>query len=329
MTRRAFILGDGQIGRAVAANFIANGWSVVTGCRTRSATASKDVHLLDRDTPGALAAAIGDGFDAVLDTVAFDASHAAQWRGLVEGIGTLVIVSSMSVYVDDVGRTLDEARETGFPRFPVPIPEDCPRVAPGPTTYSTRKVALEDAVMALDLPTVILRPCAVYGTGSRAPREWWFIQRALAGHETIPVAWDAASRFHPAATRNIAELARVAVEAGGSHVLNATDADCPTVAELGTAILSAMESQALIVPFKGPPRDMVGRTPWSIPHSMIGDMRAAAALGYRPVTTYFEEMPAVCAALVEAARVQGWQSAFPGLAAYPPGFFDVPERGDR
>lgn len=323
MTRRAFILGDGQIGRAISDNLRANGWSVVTGRRTTSN--ASDHCVLDRDLPGALAAAIGDGFDAVVDTVAFDEGHAAQWASLTDRIGSLTIVSSMSVCIDNTGRTLDEARETGFPRFPVPIAEDQPRVAPGHGTYSTRKVALEDVVMTLDLPTVILRPCAVYGVGSRSPREWWFVSRALAGTETIPVAWDGASRFHPAASRNIAELARIAIEAGGSHVLNASDWDCPTVLEIGAAIVAAMGSRAEIVPFAGPPREMVGRTPWSIPHPMIGDMRAAAALGYQPVTTYAEEMPAVCAALVAAARAEGWKRAFPGLAAYPPGFFDIPD----
>ncbi|MGD0205854.1 MAG: hypothetical protein ABSB57_05410, partial [Dehalococcoidia bacterium] len=77
------------------------------------------------------------------------------------------------VYADYQGRTLDEARERGFPVFPVPIPESQPRTAPGDATYSTRKVAMEDVLLeGARVPLTILRPFAVHGSGCRAPRDW-------------------------------------------------------------------------------------------------------------------------------------------------------------
>lgn len=324
MAQRAFVLGYGQIGRAVAASLLANGWDVTVG-RKSAPSEPSNCNLtelrLDREEPGELERAIGDGFDAVIDSVAFDAEHAGQWARLNDRLGTLVVVSSMSVYADDEGRTLDEAGRDGFPQFANPIPETNRRTEPGPETYSTRKVALENAVMALDLPSVILRPGAIYGVGCRSPREWWFVQRALAGHDEIPIAWSGKSRFHPTAAANLAELARVAIGAGGSHVLNAADAACPTVLELGRMVLDAMGSTAKLRPFDGPPRGLEGATPWSIPLPMIADMTAADQLGYQPVTDFAMEMPEVCADLIERARHGGWRLAFPGLAPYPPGFF--------
>jgi nucleoside-diphosphate-sugar epimerase len=324
MAQRAFVLGWGQIGRAIAANFIANGWTVTIGQKSVPSNCDQDGlerFAFDREDTAAIARAIGDGFDAVVDTVAFGADHAAQWAGLSDRLGKLVVISSISVYADDQGRTLDEARQNGFPHFANPIPETNRRTAAGPETYSTRKVALEDAIMALDLPTVILRPGAIYGVGCRSPREWWFVQRVLAGHVEIPIAWSGKSRFHPVAAGNLAELTRLAIETGGSHVLNAVDADCPTVLELGRMILDAISSAATLNPFDGPPRGLEGATPWSIPLPMIADMTAAEQLGYRPVTHFAKEMPLVCSDLIERAKHDGWKLAFPGLALYPTGYF--------
>jgi nucleoside-diphosphate-sugar epimerase len=322
MQRRAFILGAGQIGRAVALRLTEAGWSVVSGQRG----ASNDAHsiTLDREDTHALRDALAGGFDAVIDTFAYTAAHARQWIDLQDRIGALVVISTGSVYADDQGRTLDEARETGFPRFPVPIPETQPRTAPGDATYSTRKVAMEDALLeGLRAPLTILRPFAIHGPGCRAPREWWFIARALAGASEIPLAFDGESRFHTSATANIAELCRVTLEAGGTHMMNAADPEALSVAEIGRAILDAMGPDARLAPFAGPPEGLNGRTPWSVERPVVADMSAAAALGYRPVTDYRESIGATCNALVEAARGRDWREAFPGLAPYPAAMFEV------
>lgn len=323
MSRRALIIGLGQIGRAVAGNLVAAGWHVTALSRTFSNSPPEGIEARvgNREEVASLAAILGDGADAVVDTVAYDIVHAAQWRRMADRIGKLAVISSMSVYADPKGRTLDEGLERGYPDFGGSISEDCRRVAPGPETYSTRKVALENAVMDLDLPTAVIRPGAVYGVFSKAPREWWFVQRALAGMVEIPVAYGGTSRFHPAAAENIAGVVRVALDAEGSHVLNAVDPGCPTVAEIGELVLGAIGSDSRIVTFAGPPRGFEGATPWSIPSPMIASMDQAEALGYRPVTTIERQMPIVCADIVERARSTAWRLAFPGLALYPQGFF--------
>jgi len=321
MARSAFILGYGQIGRALAKSLEAAGWSVTIGVRTAIGDRHRNFVAIDRDKEGQLAHALKPGFDAVIDTVAFDEGHAAQWAALQGGFGKLAVISSISVYADSLGRTLDEAQQNGPPDFGGVIAESNRRIAPGPATYSTRKVALEDAVAALAVPTAIVRPGAVYGIGSRSPREWWFIEKVLAGHTGIPVAWNGASRFHPVAATNLAEIVRMAIEAPGSHVLNAADPACPTVLELGRTILDAMGSTARLEPFAGPPQGLVGYTPWSIPHPMIVATDAAERLGYRPVSKYGDDAEELCRDLVDRARKFGWKVAFPGLSAYPEGFF--------
>ena len=104
-------------------------------------------------------------------------------------VGTLIVISSASVYRDAEGRSLDEAASGGFPDLPVPIGEDQPTVSPGPQTYSTRKAALEQALLENSRrPVTILRPCAIHGEGSRHPREWWFVKRILDGRREVPLA---------------------------------------------------------------------------------------------------------------------------------------------
>lgn len=321
MTRRAFVLGHGQIGSAVADNLEAAGWAVTVGAQSVGKRATRDFVILDREITDELAGAVASGFDAVVDTIAFNDRHAAQWSTLTGHFAKLAVISSTSVYADDRGRTLDEARQNGSPQFGVPISEDNLRVAPGPQTYSTCKVALEDAIAALDIPTAIVRPGAVYGVGSRSPREWWFLQKVLAGYETIPIAWNGSSRFHPVAAENLAEIVRVAIEAQGSQILNAADPTCPTVLELGRDILETMGSIAQLRPFEGPPRGFEGYTPWSIPYPMIVDTGAAERLGYRPVTNFANVVPGLCRDLVDRAALLGWDVAFPGLSVYPKGFF--------
>ena len=260
------------------------------------------------------------GFDAVVDTVAFNAAHGRQWGALAGKIGALVVISTGSVYADAAGRTLDEGATNGYG----PIPETNPRGPSGDATYSTRKVALEDALLdGFDRPLIVLRPFAVYGPGNLAPREWWFVARALAGMTSIPLAYSGESRFHTSATANIAELCRIAVQTGGSHILNAADPECLTVMEIGRALLDAMGSGAVLEPLEGPPRDLASWTPWTIPAPLIADMSAAAALGYRPVTDFRSAARETVDDLVRAAKGRHWLQAFPSLGAYPSAMFET------
>ncbi|HEY3887063.1 MAG TPA: NAD-dependent epimerase/dehydratase family protein [Caulobacteraceae bacterium] len=311
MASTAFIIGGtGQIGRATARNLLAKGWRVRLAQRSDAGLPADlagrvDLVELDRDQPGALAAGLAGGADAVIDTVAFTEAHARQLIALSRDIGALVVISSASVYRDGAGRTLDEAAQTGFPEFPVPIGEDQPTVEAGPATYSTAKVALEQALLQdFPRPVTILRPAAIYGDGSRHPREWWFVKRLLDGRRRIPLAYEGQSRFHTSATANIAELCRIALEQPATRVLNAADPRALTVAEIGAAIAAAYGVDLDFVRLSGPPKRGVGAHPWCIPEAIVLDMSRAEALGYRPVVRYEDAVGEACRS-VEAAAAAG------------------------
>jgi nucleoside-diphosphate-sugar epimerase len=299
--KTALILGgSGQIGQATARKLLADGWLVRLAKRQAARlpedlAAQVELIAIDRDQPGAVAKAVGDGVDALVDTIAFDDAHARQLLEVEADVGAFVVISTGSVCRDDEGRTLDEAAQTGFPRFPVPITEDQPTTAPGPATYSTRKVALEQALLQhARRPATILRPFAIYGPGSTHPREWWLVKRLLDGRRRIPLAYRGESRFHTSATVNIAELIRVALAAPATRVLNAADPEALSAAEIGRIVAEFYGVELDLVPLDGPPKDGVGGTPWSGPRPLIADMSRAEALGYRPVATYREAIGPAC-----------------------------------
>jgi nucleoside-diphosphate-sugar epimerase len=308
---------------------LAHGWEV-TACHRglRAKTAEPSLHgakfvQLDRNEPGALQHAVRGGADALIDTVAFRPEHADQLAEISSNVGALAVISSASVYQDEKGRTLDEARAGGFPDFPDPIQETQATVPPGAQTYSTRKAALEQKLFEESkAPVTILRPCAVYGTHSLHPREYWFVKRMLDQRPMIPLAFRGESRFHTTSVDNIAALARLCMEKPGTRVLNIADPQALTVTEIGTAIARCAGFKGrfhLIDNDEYPPS--IGATPWSVPAPFTLDMSAALALGYQPVASYESAVGAVCRWLAEAAP-QNWRAAFPILASYPNDQFD-------
>lgn len=332
MTRQAFIIGGtGQIGRAIGARLLNGGWSVTLASRGERDVPADLVRLgartvvLNRDEPGALARSLGSGADAVIDTVAYDQTHADQLLDVGQGVGQFVVVSSSSVYCDDAGRTLDEARENGFPDLPDGMTEEQPTVKPGPETYSTRKVALERRLLDhAQRPVAILRPCAIHGTHSSHPREWWFVKRMLDGRKTIPLCFSGRSRFHTTAVANIAEVAAVALDRRQSLVLNVADPEAPTVHDIGSLIAGSMGWSGEFVPLDiGDPRlgSPVGWTPWSVPAPFTVKTDAARQIGYKPVTDYAKAVPQICEWL-RGHEGEGWRERFPVLAAYTLPLFD-------
>jgi nucleoside-diphosphate-sugar epimerase len=282
----AFILGaSGQIGLALADELLRDGWAVIGAHR---------------------------------GTIAYTHDDALQLTAVRGVVGRYVVVSSASVYCDEDRRTLDEAATTGFPHFPVPITEEQPTTPSGPATYSTRKVAIENELLA-NVPTIVLRPCAIHGIGSTHPREWWFVKRALDGRTRVPLAFNGESRFQTTSTRTIARFVSFALHENGVGIFNLSDRDAPSVMEIGRAIGSSMRHSWTLVPVPG---ESVGSTPWSVPRPMIVAARNAAALGFAGATAYGEGLPELCAELVARARDRDWRDVFPALAAYPEDLFD-------
>ncbi|MFJ4947279.1 NAD-dependent epimerase/dehydratase family protein [Streptomyces sp. NPDC088760] len=321
---------SGQIGRPVVEALARDGWAVTAASRGGGRDAAWDEGVrtvrLDRADDTALAAVVGDGCDLLVDVVAYDAGHARQVTRLADRIGSAVVLSSVSVYEDGAGRGFDTMGEPdGFPDYPVPIPETQPTVAPGEATYSTRKAALERELLdsGAGVPVTVLRAGAVHGPHSPLPRELYFVKRNLDGRRNRVLAYRGESRFHPASARNIAELVRLAAARPGSRVLNACDADAPTVARIGAAIDAVMGVATRTSYLDGPPAGSVGRTPWSVPRPAVLDMSAAGReLGYRPVVSYAESLPETVEWLTGALRGRDWRVAFPLLARVYPDLFD-------
>ncbi|MFI6060056.1 NAD-dependent epimerase/dehydratase family protein [Streptomyces sp. NPDC051286] len=329
----AWVLGaTGQIGRVAVRALAEDGWQVTAASRAggRDERWADEVRTvaLDRDEEGALAAALGDGCDVLVDMVAYGDQHARQLTGLADLIGSAVVISSGAVYQDDRGRSFDTQGEPdGAPQYPLPIPETQATVAPGDATYGTRKVRLERDLLAAGdvLPVTLLRAGAVHGPYCRSPRELYFVKRLLDGRRRRVLSHGGASRFHPVHVSNVAELIRLAALRPGSRVLNAGDPQAPTVAEIASAIdgVLGLETETVLVDGP-PPAGHVGETPWTMAHPIVYDMTAAEKeIGYRPVTGYTKSLPETVEWL--AARLDGrdWRDAFPAmLRAYGEVLFD-------
>jgi len=322
MALHAFIVGaNGQIGRAVGERLLRAGWAVT--CAQRGDALPELLELgaravkVDRNEAGSLEAAIGNGTDAVIDTIAYDENHAAQLLEIQDVVGYFSVISSASVYCDDQGRTLDEAKGTeDLPEFPVPIPETQPTTAAGPATYSTRKAALENKLFANSrVPFSLIRACAIYGPNSKFPREWWFIKRWADDRTRVPLLY-ASNIFHTSATPNIAALIEAAITARFRGPLNAGDPQPPSLGEIGTTIAHSLSWTCEFVMV---PNNVggVGETPWSAPMPFVVDMHRAAQIGYKPVTDYASYAPEVCRWLIDAARDRDWREIFPVLNRFP------------
>ncbi|MFD9540255.1 NAD-dependent epimerase/dehydratase family protein [Streptomyces sp. NPDC060022] len=330
---RAFVLGaTGQVGRAAVRALAKDGWDVTAVSRGggRDGTWGSDVRSvsLDREDEGALAAALGDGCDVLVDMVAFDGAHARQLTGLTGRVGSAVVISSGAVYEDDRGRGFDTQGEPdGAPHYPLPIPETQRTVAPGDTTYATRKIQLERELLAAggELPVTLLRAGAIHGEHCRTPRELYFVKRLLDGRGRRVLAYDGMCRFHPVHVSNLAELIRLAALRPASRVLNSGDPQAPTVSEIAAAIDDVLGRKTETVLVAGaPPEGHVGETPWTSAHPIVYDMASARQeLGYVPVTDYADSLPGTVEWLAAELHGREWTEAFPKMARnYGEALFD-------
>jgi nucleoside-diphosphate-sugar epimerase len=327
---RAFILGGtGQIGRAVSRALTEAGWEVTTGQRGfRDLTDSAGVRRVhvDRSRSGELEEALGDGADVLIDVVAYDATDAQQLLSISDVVGSLITISSASVYRDEAGRTIDEAAdEESFPRFPRPIGEEDPTVEPGETTYSTKKVAMERTLLeGASIPVTVIRPGAIHGPGTQHAREWYFLKRALDARHVVIHSFRGENVFHTTSVSNLAELIRLAAEQPATRILNCGDPHPPNVLRIARAVWQTVHRTAteVLVP-GGPPAPNVGESPWTAPRSLVLNMaRAASELGYAPLTDYESAVGETCAWLIEATEGQDWKNVLPDLARYPGNLFD-------
>ncbi|MFJ8653373.1 NAD-dependent epimerase/dehydratase family protein [Streptomyces rochei] len=322
MTHAVVLGATGQIGRVAVGALARDGWEVTAVSRGggRDAGWPEGVRVVraDREDDAALAAAVGDGCDVLVDMVAFGRAHARQLVSLAGRVGSAVVISSVSVYEDDQGRNFDtQAEPDGFPEYPVPVTEKQRTVRPGDASYSTRKAALERDLLAAGdrLPVTLLRAGAIHGPYCRTPRELYFVKRNLDGRRRRVLAYGGASRFHPASVHNIAELIRLAAPRPGTRVLNAVDPEAPTVAEIAAAIDAAMGVETEDVLLDGPPAPGgVGGTPWSVPVPVVCDMtEAQRQLGYRPVVRYAETLPETVAFIEQRLAGRDWREAYPKM----------------
>jgi nucleoside-diphosphate-sugar epimerase len=332
VAKQAFIIGGtAQIGRSVGLRLLKDGWNVTFASRRGEVPdAALDLNakaaFLDRDQPGALAQAIADGADAIIDTVAYDETHAGQLLEIEPSVGQFIVISSSSVYRDEAGRTLDEARERGFPHLPDGITEEQPTVEPGPENYSTKKVALERRLLDNGKrPVAVLRPAAIHGTHSTHPREWWFVKRMLDGREAIPLCFNGLSQFHTTAASNIAEVTGNALTERRKFILNVADPVAPTVLEIGTLIAEAIGWTGRFVPIDWDGAGCsspVGWTPWSVPAPFILSTEAARQIGYTAATDYARSVRNTCQWLQSSVSGADWRVRFPVLAQYTLPLFD-------
>jgi len=312
--RAVLIGGTGLIGRAAARALATDGWEVVAVSRSGElpdglAELGVESVAADRADDAQLRAALGSGADVVYDSVAMTREHGEQLNRLEGLVGSLVVISTASVYADDEGRAFDgEGGE--LPRLPVPILETQPTAEPGDATYSTRKAELEQTLLHGPLPSTLIRACAVYGPGAKNPRELHFVKRAFDGRRRVALAWNGESRFNTVSVENLAELIRLAAAQPGDRILNGGDPDPPSTLEICHAIGSALEYQFEPVLL---PADEFSN-PWGVPSGspLIVSMEAAEReLGYRPVTTYPEAVPETCAWLVgELERGCTWEGSY-------------------
>jgi nucleoside-diphosphate-sugar epimerase len=311
MPRAVLIGGNGMIGRAAARALAGDGWEVVAVSRSGSlpdglAELGVQAAVADRGDDAQLRAVLGTGADVLLDTMAFTREDGEQLNALAGLVGSLVVISSASVYADDEGRALDG--EGDPPAMPVPILETQRTAEPGDATYSTRKAELEQTLLEGPLPSTLLRACAIHGPGAKHPREVFFAKRAVDGRRRVALAWKGESQFHTTSVANLAELIRLAAAKPGDRALNAGDPDPPTTLGICRAIGDALghEFEPVLLP-----RDEY-ENPWAAEHPFVVSMAAAEhELGYQPITTYPEAVRETCAWLVgELEAGRNWDGTY-------------------
>ncbi len=286
MARHAFVLGGtGQVGRAVTARLLEKGWDVTVAAR-HEPDPPLDARFVrvDRTVDGSLEDALRAGVDVLVDVIPLRAEDGRQLRRLKGRVGSLVVISTAGVYVDNERRTFADP-EAVYPR---PVTERQPTVESGGEDYHSVKRSIELEVLEdSDLRATVVRPCAIHGPHAKALRDWHFVKRALDGRRAILLARRGSGLFHTTSVDNLAEVVRLAAQRPDSRVVNCGDPDPPTAVDIARIVGAAMNVEWTEVLLPGPEQGTVGDHPWNIARPFVLDMTTAEiVLGYRPVVTY-------------------------------------------
>jgi nucleoside-diphosphate-sugar epimerase len=284
VTERALIIGGtGQIGRAVGDRLEQDGWEVTAAHRGTASDApalDRRTVLLDRDDDAAVRGA-AEGVDLLVDVVAYTPAHARLLLGLDGVIGSVVAMSTGSVYAGLNGTHYGSPVGSEPPVFPVPLVETSPTISADDGSYGALKAGMERVLLASQgLPVSVLRLGSVHGPYSSKLREWYFIKRLLDGRTDVVLARNGRGQFSTLSTINLAELVKVCASRPGTRVLNAVDEAQLTLAQKAAAISEVMDAPLRVHAFEGPPRGELGADPWDQAHPFVNSMDAARALGY-------------------------------------------------
>jgi len=112
--KTAFVLGGtGFVGRHVSRRLAEGGWDVTVGSKGETATPREVADLsrvtIDRSVKGTLLRDLFEGIDVLVDVIPYEIVDAEQLVALKDVVGSVIAISTTSVYADDDGRTLDEA----------------------------------------------------------------------------------------------------------------------------------------------------------------------------------------------------------------------------
>ncbi len=264
--------------------------------------------------------------DAVIDIVAYEPDHAQQLLGVSDSVGSLIVISSMSVYADDRGRSMDEADTVeNFPELPQPISESQQTVEPGTTTYSTKKVAIEQALLDQStVPVTIVRAAAIYGPGDTASREWFFVKRVLDSRRQLVLVHNGAVPIAVVASRNLAEIISLAAEKPATRIVNAADPQPQSALSIARSVGEVLEHEWEEILLPGPsPEEPIGENPWAAPRPMVLDTGAAhEELGYQAQVSYVEALRETCQWLMAATASRDWTQVLPNAHKYYGPLFD-------
>lgn len=322
---KALVFGaTGQLGSAAIEQLLQSGWHVTAVTRSRPEHLPPNVETIvaGDQTRSQIIKNLGLTFDAVFEPTAYSAADANDLLAASSQYGSIVVLSSCSVYADELGRSLDEASINGFPEFSGPMVEATATVPRGPETYSTRKVAMENVFRASKMPSTILRPCAIYGRNATHPREWWLIKRALDGRKEIPIAYEGKSIFHTSSAESIANLSEICMRNPAQRILNVADPTALTVAQIAKALQDATSLKLNMHPFAGEPAGHIGSSPWSTPRPYTIDCSAAKSLGWDGGEEYAVAVKETAEWLLSFRASPNWHEKFRGFSNYKDDPFD-------